>query len=408
LPLRGPMVSSAATLDGADTLPGLETDFVCRVCGAAALDEFTEFGALPRVTSDCKPFPAGGRLAVCRQCAAVQKPVDDRWQAEAAAIYRDYEVYFQSGGVEQAVFDPTTGAPRRRSAVILDRFAANRPLAESGTLLDLGCGNGALLSAFAELRPRWALYGHDLSEINLDYLSRIPSFHRLYTGDIAALPGGFDLITLMHSLEHLPDPVAGLRDIAGKFAAGGALLIEVPDAEATPFDLLVADHVSHFTQADLARVLARAGYRAAALANDWVVKELSVVAVPGEPIATDPQSPGAAAAVQRRVGAQIAWLRALIAAAQEAAARPRFGLFGSSVSAMWLFGELGDAVAFFVDEDPSRGGTELLSRPVLHPRDVPQGATVFVPLIPPVARHVAARWAASGFDLRLPPEVPSH
>lgn len=398
-------------MNGANKLPGSETDFACRVCGAAALDEFADFGELPRVTSDCKPFPAGGRLAVCRECAAVQKPVDDRWQAEAAAIYRDYEVYFQSGGVEQAVFDPQTGAPRRRSAVILDRFAANRSLPESGTLLDLGCGNGALLSAFAELRPGWALYGHDLSEINLGYLSRIPSFQRLYTGDIAALPGGFDLITLMHSLEHIPEPVAGLRDIAGKFAAGGALLIEVPDAEATPFDLLVADHVSHFTRSDLARVLARAGYRAAALANDWVVKELSAVAVPGEPpgepLGETPPAAQSPVTVQRRVGAQIAWLRALIASAQEAAVKSHFGLFGSSVSAMWLFGELGDTVEFFVDEDPSRGGTELLGRKVLHPRDVPAGATVFVPLIPPVARNVAARWGTAGFDLRLPPDVPA-
>ena len=154
-------------------------DLLCRVCGKAALEEFPQFARLPRVTSDCRPFPAGGRLAICGECAAVQKPVDARWREEAAAIYAAYDVYFQSGGVEQAVFDPGTGAPRRRSAVLVDRLASNRKITETGTVLDVGCGNGALLSAFAEIRPGWRLFGHDLSEINRAALSRIPRFEQL-------------------------------------------------------------------------------------------------------------------------------------------------------------------------------------------------------------------------------------
>jgi len=50
-----------------------------------------------------------------------------------------------------------------------------------------------------------------------------------------------------------------------------------------------------------------------------------------------------------------------------------FGIFGTSVAAMWLFGQLGDAVSFFVDEDTSRQGTELYGKPVFHPKDVRQG-----------------------------------
>ena len=380
-------------------------DLVCRVCGAAALDEFPQFARLPRVTSDCRPFPAGGRLAICSECAAVQKPVDARWREEAAAIYAAYDVYFQSGGVEQAVFDPATGAPRRRSAVLVDRLASNRPIAETGRVLDVGCGNGALLSAFAESRPGWQLFGHDLSEINRAALSRIPGFKQLYTGPIDAVPGGFDLVTLSHSLEHFTEPVEDLASLRAKLAAGGCLFIEVPDAAATPFDLLVADHVSHFTADSVSRVLARAGFEPLIVAPDWVVKELSVVAEPGvgaRPPASPPQSAG------RRVAAQLAWLQALIDGARAAAATARpFGLFGTSVAAMWLFGEVGDAVEFFADEDPSRRGRRLLDRPILHPDDVPAGATVYVPLIPRVAQAVAARASGSGADFRLPPAFPA-
>jgi SAM-dependent methyltransferase len=382
-----------------------EGDLVCRVCGAAALDEFREFALLPRVTSDCRPFPAGGRLAVCGACAAVQKPVDVRWREEAAAIYDAYDVYFQSGGVEQAVFDPATGAPRRRSAVLVDRLVASRAIAETGRVLDVGCGNGALLSAFAESRPDWRLHGHDLSEINRAALSRIAGFQRLHTGPLDALPGGFDLVTLIHSLEHFAEPVEGLASLRAKLAPGGVLFIEVPDAEATPFDLLVADHVSHFSADGVARLLSRAGFKPLLAAPDWVVKELSVIAEPGS--GAVPAAPPSAQTVRRRVEAQLGWLQTLIDEARAAAATaPHFGLFGTSVAAMWLFGAVGDMVEFFADEDPSRCGRRLLDRPILHPDDVSMGATVYVPLIPRVAQAIAARVSGSGIDFRLPPAFP--
>jgi SAM-dependent methyltransferase len=383
-----------------------DTNLVCRICGVAALEEFPGFAHLPRVTSDCKPFPAGGRLAVCSECATVQKPIDARWREEAAAIYGAYDVYFQSGGVEQAVFDPVTGAPRRRSAVLVDGLTANRPIAGTGKILDVGCGNGVLLSVFAERRPGWQLFGHDLSEINHAALSQIAGFRELYTGPVEMLPNDFDVMTMIHSLEHFTEPVEGLAGLRSKLAPGGSLFIEVPDAEATPFDLLVADHVSHFSCDSVARLLARAGFKPLLVARDWVIKELSVIAEPG--VGTPPASPPSPELVRHQVEAQIGWLQALIDGTRAAAASARpFGLFGTSVAAMWLFGEVGDAVEFFTDEDPSRRDRQLLGRPILHPDDVPAGATVSVPLIPSVAEAVATRASGSGIDFRLPPGFPA-
>src|SRR5688572_17970262 len=89
--------------------------FVCKICGAADVDEVPEYTALTRVTSDCKPWPNGGRLGICMSCGAVQKIADERWFAETAVIYRDYEIYHQSAGVEQGVFDSATGVSQTRS-----------------------------------------------------------------------------------------------------------------------------------------------------------------------------------------------------------------------------------------------------------------------------------------------------
>jgi SAM-dependent methyltransferase len=378
----------------------------CRVCGTGPLDELKEYARLPRVTSDCKPVPPGGRIAVCSSCGAVQKPTDLRWQQESDSIYSNYQPYFQSGGIEQAVFDAAAGVPRRRSSVLLDRLAAARGLGPVGSILDVGCGNGVLLSAFAEVRPRWRLFGHELSDLHSGALRCIPGFEGLYTGALADLPAGFDVITMIHALEHFVDPFGALQDLRPKLSDGGALFIEVPNGEATPFDLVIADHVSHFTRRDLAHLLGRAGYAAPVIADDWVTKELSVVAMPGRPTVPLP-APIAPVDVLLRLRAQLKWLDAVALGAREATRKGApMGLFGTSVAAMWLFGQLGDDIAFFVDEDPSRHDTTLFDRPVLRPSEAPQGGTVYIALIPHVARAIAKRLARPGVEFSVPPEIP--
>ena len=65
----------------------------CQICGDGTLNELTAFADLPRVTSDCKPWPSGGRLAMCTSCGGIQKILDARWFAEIGEIYGAYEIY---------------------------------------------------------------------------------------------------------------------------------------------------------------------------------------------------------------------------------------------------------------------------------------------------------------------------
>ena len=140
--------------------------------------------------------------------SGVQKLADARWRAETAEIYRAYESYRPAGGVEQAVFDPVSGAPRRRSEVIFAHVTAHAALPEAGRLLDVGCGAGGMLSAVAQAGGgRWSLYGAEIDARTLPFLTAIAGFRELYTGPIEDIPGSFDVITLVHALEHFTDPV---------------------------------------------------------------------------------------------------------------------------------------------------------------------------------------------------------
>src|SRR5204863_8080442 len=173
------------------------------------------------------------------------------------------------------VLDAATGRLRRRSLVLLDRLSALPGFPQHGSVLDVGCGSGATLRGFSE-RGGWRTFGLEINDRDLPVLRGIPGFESLYTCPARELPRQFDAITMVHSLEHFPDPVEILRDLRPKLAPGGRLFVQVPNAAANPIDLVVADHMSHFTPATLTRLTTRAGYAEESVATLWIVKELSM------------------------------------------------------------------------------------------------------------------------------------
>ena len=378
----------------------------CQICSADGLLAVREFATLSRVTSDCKPFPPGGTLFVCKGCGLIQKTRDERWMGEVEQIYREYDIYHQSAGIEQAVFDATTGCSGQRSVVLVERLHEVLALKSEGRLLDFGCGSGVMMAAFSAVRPRWSLFGLDLDDRYLSRLRRIPGFAGLHTRGPEDAPRDHDLVTMVHSLEHVPAPYCLLRAIREMLAPGGRLFVQVPDAGENPFDLVVADHMSHFTRETLARTVTSAGFAVERLETGWIRKELSLLARPVETGEVGERLAEGSIEVEL-ARERVVWLRALLEDAGRAAAGKPFGLFGTSINATWLYGHLDDAVEFFVDEDPARAGRRHMQRPIWRPEQAPQDAVVYLALIPAVARAVRERLRNLRLDLRLPPVFPA-
>ena len=376
----------------------------CQSCAASALREIAGFRELPRVTSDSKPFPAGGRLFVCERCGLVQKTVDRDWLRETEQIYRDYEMYYQSGSTDQPVFDPVSGRPRGRCEALSARLREARRLPDSGKLLDVGAGAGAMLAAFSREFPGWRLFGLDLDTRKEAALKKIPRFERLFTQPPEELREQFDLITLVHSLEHFPDPLAMLGKLRERLAPGGRLFVEVNNVERTPFDLVVADHLCHFSPASLCAIVARAGIGIEVIKDDWIAKELSLLASRDSAGAAPAENAADAIA---KTEAEAAWLARLFADARAAASGGRFGIFGTSIAATWLASGLGDAVEFFVDEDTARQGRTHLSRPVLAPAQVPAGSVVYLAFVREVATAIRERLASLPIKFAAPSMQPA-
>ncbi len=373
---------------------------ICEICNEAGLGIVPNFGHLRRVTSDCRPFARDGALFQCRRCGAVQKCNDAAWRADCATIYAAYDSYGLSGGVEQSVRsgDGIEFAPR--SEIILRQLKYRTDLPKVGRILDFGCGKGPTSRAASRVLPGWAIDGFDQDDRALAEVSIIDGFQHLHTGRPQALPGDYDLIVLMHALEHIPNAAGMLELLAGKLRMGGHVLCQVPSREANPYDLLVADHLVHFDFSSLVKLGERTGFPTE-VNQDWVSKELTLVLSPSgltKPVARHPPAITA--------DRQVDWLRQVAAACERATADRPLCIFGTSIVATWLASELSAPPDLYLDEDTAKFGQRLNGVPIASPSEAPLGATVIIAVAPAVAIGVAARLAPLGLNLVKLPAYP--
>ncbi len=368
----------------------LSENICCHLCSSLALQILTPFSSLKRVTSDCQPWPSRGSLAQCSDCGLVQKVIDKKWQEEIKIIYQQYQIYHQAKGAEQVVFDNVSGAALSRSQSLVEKLREEVNIPENGSLLDVGCGNGAFLQAFSNVCPNWILTGSELDDKNKAAIEAIPTVQKLHVGELDNLEEQFDIISFIHVLEHIPSPASLLKSLHKKFTPNGVLLIQVPYFADNPFDLLIADHCSHFTPKTLSKTLEAAGYTISLLRTDIVTKEITLVANPNktEEIFTFSSSVHREDAMN-----SLKWLQGVqeIASSSQEVARSQgrpFGIFGTSIGGIWLFSSLKYPADFFVDEDKNRIGSKLYGVPILSPSEIPEGATVCIPLAPSVAEKI--------------------
>lgn len=144
-----------------------------------------------------------------------------------------------------------------------------------GRVLDVGCNAGELLELFRE--AGWSVAGVEASPGPAAY-ARKKLNAPIWEGSAeAAIPQGetFDLITMTHVLEHVRRPGELLARLRRALRPGGAILIEVPNADDALIGLFrgyyrplcPGDHVSFFDDGSLRRLLVESGFSVVSMAS---------------------------------------------------------------------------------------------------------------------------------------------
>jgi 2-polyprenyl-3-methyl-5-hydroxy-6-metoxy-1,4-benzoquinol methylase len=151
------------------------------------------------------------------------------------------------------------------------------PARAGGTLLDVGCGNGRFLGVMRLLG--WRVHGIEPDARSAE-IARRASGARVDAQLDAGLyqPAFFDVITMNHVLEHIPDPVAALETCLALCRPGGRIGIVVPNWRALGHRIFRRDwyalepprHVVMYEPATLGRALEHAGFRVDSVATTSV------------------------------------------------------------------------------------------------------------------------------------------
>ena len=146
-------------------------------------------------------------------------------------------------------------------------LAARHP--SRGRLLEVGSGLGYLMSWFRDdgwnvmgVEPNVALNRHAKKTLNLEVVSAILPNARLFSES-------FDVVLMMHVIEHVPDPFETLSEIFRVLRPGGSLVVETPCYDTLMFKLLgkrerslsCNGHIYFFTSRTLKALVERVGFR---------------------------------------------------------------------------------------------------------------------------------------------------
>ncbi len=113
-----------------------------------------------------------------------------------------------------------------RQRIIMQYINARITTSPETTILDVGCGTGAVLELFSK---RFRAYGLDFSRQAIDFCHQ-RGLVNLFHGSLASYPKSqhFDIITMLDVVEHIDDDDGLLRDAYALLKPGGYLLIAVP------------------------------------------------------------------------------------------------------------------------------------------------------------------------------------
>ena len=185
-------------------------------------------------------------VCLCNTCSMVsQNPIPTEQEVEQyyATEYRqDYK----------QVFEPKLKHVYRAGNLALNRLGfLTKNNVTSGKLLDVGAGGGEFTYVSSQ-----SSFDSTGIEPNIGYSNYAKDQYQanVKTGQLADIDDKFDVITMFHVMEHIPDPVKTFKKLYDLLNEDGSLFIEVPNIESfsqSPDNTFFKAHIHYFSATTL-------------------------------------------------------------------------------------------------------------------------------------------------------------
>jgi SAM-dependent methyltransferase len=240
----------------------------CNLCGAHEADVVFEASVAQ-----------ASRVVKCRQCGLMY--ASPRAKLPDQDEIRDYDPEFTRKTREHSRdrYDKEEYQVRDYENT---RAYLRKAYPRRGRLLEIGCSMGFLLAKFRE--DGWEVEG---IEPNRGFCEFIGEHHGIKASpaileESDVPPGSFDVVVMLHVIEHVPDPLRTLEEIHGVLKPGGTLILETPRYDSLMFKLLrhrersvsCDGHIYFFTTDTLRQMAGKAGFEVERV--DYVGRSLNL------------------------------------------------------------------------------------------------------------------------------------
>ena len=222
-------------------------------------DSSCDFCRQTKLTAAYQPAGStrGLTVQICKHCGLVQSTPRIARTAErhSAAVSGDADwgnVRYGKGFRTQAA---------------LDAIARHADLGRKLALLDVGSNRGSFVKAFLEAAPAATITAVEPDERFAAACADLPRTDLIQARieHTVLPPERFDIVHSCHTIEHLAQPFAALKDHARVLRPGGILVLDAPNLALLGGDDIVEEwfidkHLFHFSAVTLGRMIETAGF----------------------------------------------------------------------------------------------------------------------------------------------------
>lgn len=364
----------------------------CRICAASLGGALYRSPGNCSVTSLCGLLPQSVTVHFCAHCGHLQSnelgSLPDFYATE-------YKILIGSEEEDQLYQVTTEGRKVFRTEHQVETLLQKVPLPDRARVLDYGCAKSSTLRALVQRRPDLVPHVFDVSAMYEPFWEQfVPAENQATFAPKPEWKESFDLVTSFFALEHVADPRGFVRSVTSLLHQGGIFYCLVPNVYANTADLVVADHVNHFSESSLRLLFATEGLEiieatASAHTSAWVV--VAKKATNAQPVSDGMEVQRLAASATAMASYWRDFTGRVLAFEASVAGKPS-AIYGSGFYGTFIATCLTslDPVRCFLDQNPHRQKHQLMAKGILPPDALPpEVQVVYVGLNPLISRTVA-------------------
>ncbi len=198
----------------------MENIATCPVCESISFTEEIK----------CKDYLVSKQdFSVCQCKSCGFKFTNPRPMAKDLGQYYESDEYISHSNTQKSMLDKIYQVVRKYT--ISKKVNLINSLSKKGNILDIGCGTGEFLNACKQ--NGWQVTGIEPGNKARTFAIKQYSLQVGEESDLTTLTkNSFDVITLWHVLEHVPNLNERIKEIKSLLKKDGVLLIAVPNAAA--------------------------------------------------------------------------------------------------------------------------------------------------------------------------------